>query len=246
MASAEVGDEGGHEPGPQRGLEGERDRSGLGIEQLAHSRQTVVQLMQHGVGVPFEHGTRVSEPEHAATLVEQRGPQLVLEPGERTSAASSSSSAPVGRRRGRCATCSRRSARPLRSTRSWLGWRPPLASGGRSPLTRPLSRPSLRSLSPWPPETRLPGVGPARPPRTESSTPDRRDPPGDIWSAIPSSSSTRSTERTAVTLKTGRVLRATPMRPAGAGKHGSRTRRPAFAPTDRPRTGPCTGRRRSS
>jgi len=55
----------------------------IGVEELVHGGDAVVELVQHRVHVPFEHRTGLGQPQSAAVAPQQRRAHLRLQPGQR-------------------------------------------------------------------------------------------------------------------------------------------------------------------
>jgi len=71
------------QPGPERGLEGQRHGPRLEVDQLVDGGQPVVQLMEHRVDVALERHAGVRETQPAAGPSQQGRSDLALEPGRR-------------------------------------------------------------------------------------------------------------------------------------------------------------------
>jgi len=54
MAGTETAHQVGHQPGPERSLELQRDQTGLGFHQLLHRRQSVVEVVDHSIDMMLE------------------------------------------------------------------------------------------------------------------------------------------------------------------------------------------------
>jgi hypothetical protein len=63
-------------------LEGQHDRAGVGIEQLAQRGDAVVEIVQHRVDVPLEDRAGVGHPQRPTGPVEQRHTDLVFQSGQ--------------------------------------------------------------------------------------------------------------------------------------------------------------------
>jgi len=83
MPGPEAADQVGHEPAAERVLEGQGHGAAVGVEELVHGRDAVVEVVQHGVHVPLEHGAGQRHPQGAPGLAQQRSADLGLEPGQR-------------------------------------------------------------------------------------------------------------------------------------------------------------------
>ena len=83
VVTAEGVDQVRHQPRPERQLEGDRDRPGLGVDQLVDGREAVVDVVQGGVHVPLEHRAGVRGPQHPPAPQQERRADLLLEPRQR-------------------------------------------------------------------------------------------------------------------------------------------------------------------
>ena len=68
---------------PEAEREGQRHDAGLGVDQLVDGRQAVVEVVDERVDVPLERRAGVRHPQHPPGAPQQRGADLLLEPGER-------------------------------------------------------------------------------------------------------------------------------------------------------------------
>ena len=59
------------------------DDTALGVDELVDGRQAVVEVVDQGVDVPLERRARVRHPQHPPGAAQQRGADLLLEPGQR-------------------------------------------------------------------------------------------------------------------------------------------------------------------
>ncbi len=84
VQGAEAADEIRHEPGAKRVLERQRHPAGVGIDELAHGSDPVVELMQQRVDVLLEHRARMGHPQNAAAAPQQWRADLGFEPGQRS------------------------------------------------------------------------------------------------------------------------------------------------------------------
>ena len=83
MLRAELRDRARDQPGAQRQLEGDDHRAGLRVGELVHGRQRVVQAVQDGVELALEDHAGVGGAQHPTAPVQQRSPDLLLQPGQR-------------------------------------------------------------------------------------------------------------------------------------------------------------------
>ena len=82
VVPAEGLDQPRHEPGPEAEGEGQRHDAGLGVDELAHGREAVVEVVDERVDVPLERRPRVRHPQHPAGATQQRRADLLLQPGQ--------------------------------------------------------------------------------------------------------------------------------------------------------------------
>ncbi len=83
MLLAEGADEAGDEPAAEAQGVGEGDDAALGVDDLADRGQAVVEAVDEGVDVALERRAGVRHPQDPALPVQERGADLVLEPGQR-------------------------------------------------------------------------------------------------------------------------------------------------------------------